>query len=93
MGRTPKINNQMGRDHWTKAWSMVLGGWGIQSEAVYGKTNERGMDIEDGKVNQGDVFHTIYSALGIDSTQSFNIGGKDVPIAAPVHEPIEDLLA
>ena len=93
MGRTPKINNQMGRDHWTKAWSMVLGGCGIQSEAIHGKTDDRGMDIVDGKVTQGDVFHTIYSALGIDSTQSFQIGGKDVPIAEPVHEPIEDLLA
>ena len=92
MGRTPKINNQMGRDHWTKAWSMVLGGCGIQAEAVYGKTDERGMEIVDGKMNQADLFHTIYSAIGIDATESFQVGGKDIPIAEPVHGPIEDLL-
>ena len=92
MGRTPKINNQMGRDHWTKAWSMVLGGCGIQSGAIYGKTDDRGMEIVDGKINQGDLFHPIYSAIGIDGTESFQTGGKSVPIAEPVHGPIEDLL-
>ena len=92
MGRTPKINKQLGRDHWTKGWSMVLGGCGIQSGAIYGKTDQRGMEIVDGKVNQADLFHTFYQALGIDSRQSFQTGGKDVPIAEPVHAPIEDLL-
>ena len=50
------------------------------------------MEIVDGKMNQADLFHTIYSAIGIDATESFQVGGKDIPIAEPVHGPIEDLL-
>jgi uncharacterized protein (DUF1501 family) len=41
-GRTPKINQRYGRDHWSKAWSVALGGCGIQGGALVGKTNANG---------------------------------------------------
>ena len=39
-GRTPRINQYYGRDHWGKSWSVALAGCGIQSGAVIGKTNK-----------------------------------------------------
>ena len=36
-GRTPRINARYGRDHWSKSWSVVLGGCGIHAGAVLGK--------------------------------------------------------
>ena len=92
MGRTPKINEQLGRDHWNKAWSLVLGGCGIHTGAVFGKTDKTGREVVEGRVNQADLFHTFYQALGIDSTASFETNGKEIPMAEPAHGPIEDLL-
>ena len=46
----------------------------------------------EGRVNQADLFHTFYQALGIDSTASFETNGKEIPMAEPAHGPIEDLL-
>ncbi len=92
MGRTPKINNQMGRDHWNKSWSIALGGGGIQPGAVYGKTDNKGIEILDGKVDQSDLFHTFYRAVGIDPNAVFDTNVKTVPLAEPAHGPIEELL-
>ena len=92
MGRTPKINNQMGRDHWSKSWSIALGGGGIQPGAVYGKTDNKGIEILDGKVDQSDLFHTFYRAVGIDPNAVFDTNAKTVPLAEPAHGPIEELL-
>ncbi len=48
-GRTPNINLYYGRDHWSKAWSVVMGGANVQRGGVYGKTNETGTEVIDGK--------------------------------------------
>src|SRR5262249_14946157 len=38
-GRTPKINQGKGRDHYAPAWSVVLGGGGIKGGQAVGKTS------------------------------------------------------
>lgn len=92
MGRSPRINKALGRDHWCKGWSLVLGGCGIQKGTVYGKTDRRGTEVIDGAVNQADLFHTFYTALGLDSARSFEVNGRSLPIADPGHGPISELL-
>ena len=91
-GRTPRINARYGRDHWGTAWSVCLGGAGIQPGAVIGKTNETGTKVTDREVDHGDLFHTYLSAVGLDSTDNFNIGGREFPLADPAKEPIRELL-
>jgi uncharacterized protein (DUF1501 family) len=91
-GRTPKINDRYGRDHWGTAWSVVLGGAGIQPGAVIGRTNAAGTAVEDGKVDHGHVFHTILQAIGVDSQGEFAIAGRSHPIADPAKGPITELL-
>ena len=92
-GRTPKINKGYGRDHWGTAWSVVLGGTGIQPGAVIGKTNENGTTVIDREVDHGHIFHTILQAVGVESTGEFEIGGRTFPIADPAKNCITELLA
>jgi WD40 repeat protein len=69
-GRTPRINDRYGRDHWGKAWSVALGGCGIKAGAVVGKTNANGTAVTDREVNGGHLFHTYLQAVGIDSLEA-----------------------
>ncbi len=92
-GRTPKINRNYGRDHWGTAWSVCVGGAGIQPGAVIGKTNANGTAVTDREVDHGHLFHTYLRAVGVDSKLEFNIGGRKFPIADPAKGPISELLA
>jgi uncharacterized protein (DUF1501 family) len=92
-GRTPQINNRFGRDHWGTAWSVALGGCGIQPGAAIGKTNANGTEVIDREVDHGHLFHTYLSAIGVDSTGEFDAGGRKIPMAEPAAAPITELLA
>jgi hypothetical protein len=67
-GRTPRINDNGGRDHWARGWSVVIGGGGIKGGQVYGSTTKDGMDVDQDKCGVGDVFATVFAALGLDPT-------------------------
>jgi uncharacterized protein DUF1501 len=91
-GRTPRINQHYGRDHWGKAWSICMGGAGIARGHVVGKTNKNGTEVTEREVDTGHLFHTYLRALGIKSTGNFMIAGKKMPMADPAFEPITELL-
>jgi uncharacterized protein (DUF1501 family) len=91
-GRTPTINSNYGRDHWGSAFSVVLGGCGIQKAAVLGKTNENGTAVIEHEVDHGQLFHTYLRAVGIDPTAEINVGGRDMPLADPSKSAIKELL-
>jgi len=91
-GRTPTINQYYGRDHWGTAWSICLAGAKIARGAVVGKTNETGTAVVDREVNQGHLFHTYLTALGLDSMGHFQVAGRDVPLADPAFQPIKELI-
>jgi len=92
-GRTPNINLYAGRDHWSAAWSVVLGGAKIQRGAVIGKTNDKGTAVADRQVDHANLFHTYLQAVGLDSMAPFYIGGRPVPMADPASSAIDELLA
>lgn len=91
-GRTPRINQYYGRDHWGKSWSICLGGAGVQRGAVIGKTNDTGTEVVDREVDHGNLFHTYLQAVGIDTMADFDIDGRPMPVADPASEPIKELL-
>ena len=93
MGRTPRINNRAGRDHWGNAWSVAMAGCGIKQGVVHGKTNEDGTSVIDGEVDLGHLFHTWLTALGLDPTDAYDIGGGENPIGTPAASAIKELLA
>jgi hypothetical protein len=92
-GRTPRINERYGRDHWGNSWSVALGGCGVTNGAAFGKTNENGTKVVDGEVDHRHLFHTYLSAVGLDPTGTFDIDGRDVLMADPEGHAIEEILA
>jgi hypothetical protein len=92
-GRTPHINLYYGRDHWSKAWSIVMAGAKVARGAAFGQTNADGTEVIDGQVDHGQIFHTYLQAVGVDSTQSLIVDGREVPMADPAAEPIWKVLA
>jgi hypothetical protein len=92
-GRTPNINQGYGRDHWGNAWSVLLGGGRIAPGAVIGKTNDNGTAVADRQVDHANLFHTYLQAVGLDSTSTFDIAGRPIPMADPASAPIKELLA
>ncbi len=91
-GRTPRVNHRYGRDHWSKAWSVLMAGCRMPRGATYGATNDNGTEVVDGEVDHGNLFHTYLAAVDVDTSGSFSIEGRDIPIADPSSEPIYDLL-
>lgn len=92
-GRTPEIRPDNGRDHWQDSWSVVLGGCGIQVGGVLGATNENGTEIKDRPVHVAEMFHTYMQAVGLDPTATYDVGGNNVPVAAPERTAVKELLS
>ncbi len=92
-GRTPRINDRYGRDHWSKAWSVAMAGCGLKAGAAVGKTNPNGTAVTDREVNGGHLFHTYFRALGLDPTKKFHPDDRPVPIADPKTSAISEILA
>ncbi len=90
-GRTPRINQNTGRDHWARCWSVVLGGGAIKGGQVYGATSKDGMDIADKPCSIGDLFATVYKGLGIapDTKVRDNLGR---PLEIAQGKPLEGLV-
>ncbi len=70
-GRTPRINGSAGRDHWSGAFSVCLGGGGIKTGQVVGSTNDRAEYPKERPIRVEDVASTIYHALGIDAEKEY----------------------
>ena len=92
-GRTPKINPQVGRDHFPNAWSTVLCGGGIKGGQTVGKTSDDGMKVEDRPVSVQDLFATMCKAVGLDSMkQNISNVGRPIRLADPTAKPINEIV-
>lgn len=92
IGRTPRINNRSGRDHYVRCWSAALAGGGIKGGQVYGASDEDGFDVKDNPVTEGDFFATIYKALGVDPTTENYNGIRPIPLAPFGSKVVQDLI-
>lgn len=64
-GRTVKINNDGGRDHWPKAFSTLVAGGGVQGGVIHGETDPRGSEPTKLPVGPPDLAATVFTQLGI----------------------------
>lgn len=92
IGRTPKINNRAGRDHYVRCWTTALAGCGIKGGLMYGESDQDGNEVKDHPVTEGDFFATIYQALSIDPKQENLAGVRPVPLAPFGSTVVSDLL-
>ena len=65
-GRTPKINPRTGRDHFPKAFNVVLSGGGVRGGQVIGATGDTGMEVTSRPVTVPDLFCSFYHSLKIN---------------------------
>ena len=65
-GRTPKINNNSGRDHWPRVCNALLACGGMKTGQVIGTTDRLGGEADDRPVHFQEVFATLYHNMGID---------------------------
>jgi hypothetical protein len=70
-GRTPRINQTTGRDHWPRSWSVVMGGCGIKGGQVVGATDQDGIEVIDREMGVMDVVATMSQAIGLDLSTEF----------------------
>lgn len=64
-GRTPRINQDVGRDHWAKSWSVMIGGGGLKGGQAVGDTGPDGDDLVGKSYLPGDIWATVAHAIGI----------------------------
>jgi hypothetical protein len=92
-GRTPRINPRGGRDHYPRAFNVLLAGGGIQGGQVIGSTDAAGGTVEDRPVTVVDLFQTFCKSLGIDSTiENIAPNGRPIKIVDG-GEPVNELFA
>jgi hypothetical protein len=90
-GRTPKVNNDAGRDHYPGVFSAALAGGPVKGGRVLGESDARGAFPKTNPKTPQDVLATIYAHLGVDPTQQYlNNTGRPIPVL-PSGRPIEEL--
>jgi hypothetical protein len=91
-GRTPRINNGAGRDHWPQVSCALLAGGGMRTGQAIGATNRLGEYAVSRPVHHGEVIATIYRNLGLDPMTTF----LNDPTGRPQHlvdrEPMRELV-
>ena len=92
-GRTPAINGQGGRDHFGRAWTVVLAGGGIKGGQVYGASDRDGFEVAEKMVDEGAYFATIYKALGVNHRAKHYLGSRPIWATPDGSKPIAELLA
>jgi hypothetical protein len=90
-GRTPKINNFGGRDHWGGVFSFVLAGAGISGGQVYGSSDKTGAFPASNRVQPPELTATIFHLLGIGHDATFR-DRTGRPLAVSKGEPLWKLL-
>jgi len=78
-GRTPKINENDGRDHYPQAWSAVLAGGGVRGGIAHGATDADGAKVVDKPVGIPDFFATLATLLGLDPQKQLR-----TPVGRPI---------
>ena len=92
-GRTPKINKDAGRDHWSNAMSVMFAGAGCPGGTVIGATDRAGYSAVDRVLSPENFASTVYRKLGIDPNSVYY-----TPQGRPTHlvsdgTPIDELFA
>lgn len=81
-GRTPTINGNAGRDHYARAWSVVVGGGSIRGGLAVGATDEEGRKVITEPYSAEDLMATVCKSLGINMETTYQSkSGRPMQIA------------
>jgi hypothetical protein len=89
-GRTPKINKDAGRDHWSRVNSALLAGGGMKTGQVIGSTDSAAAEAKDEPIQYPSVLATVYKNLGIDpQAMVYDVSNRPSPILPGGILPLE----
>jgi hypothetical protein len=93
-GRTPKINGQVGRDHWPQVNLAIMAGGGMKSGQVIGATDRIAGEAISRPVTFGEIYATLYKNLGIDVANTWvnDIEGRPQSLVEQNASPIAELV-
>jgi hypothetical protein len=89
-GRTPKPNARGGRDHYPKAWSMVMAGGGVLGGQVIGGTDAGANEAVDRPVTVPDLFASWAHAFGLDARKVFYAGDRPITLVDKAGKPVRE---
>ncbi|HEY7158003.1 MAG TPA: DUF1501 domain-containing protein, partial [Gemmataceae bacterium] len=79
-------------DHYVRCWTVVLAGGGVKGGQVYGSSDLDGKDVKDDAVSEGDLFATIYTALGVNPRAKHYVGQRPVWVTPEGSKALRSLL-
>jgi len=93
-GRTPRINDAAGRDHWARCFSCLMAGGGLRGGSIVGASDPDGMDPIERPVKVHDLHATLCHSLGIDLKKEVNTPlGRPMRLVQKEATPIHELFA
>ena len=93
-GRTPKINNNAGRDHWPQVSCALIAGGGMRTGQVIGATNRLGEHAVDRPVTFQEIWATLYHNLGLNlrAVREFDLRGRPQYLVDDGTEPLKEVV-
>jgi hypothetical protein len=91
-GRSPRVNDTGGRDHWPGAMSVLMAGGGLRSGVVVGATSPNGEHPIDRTLGPADILATVYHQLGVDYRREFANGDGRPVLLLQDGEPVRELV-
>src|SRR5205823_10175783 len=90
-GRTPRVNNDAGRDHYPNVFSAALAGGPVQGGRVVGASDSRGAFPRVNAKKPQDVLATMYRHLGVDVTRQYTDGAGRPHAVLSSGTPLQEL--
>jgi hypothetical protein len=91
-GRTPRINDNISRDHWPQCYTVLLAGGGVKRGFVYGASDKNGELPDRDPVRPDDLAATMFYLLGIDpETEVYDRANR--PLVIATGNPLTGIMA
>jgi uncharacterized protein (DUF1501 family) len=91
-GRTPRVNNGAGRDHWAPLSTLCLAGGGLRMGQAVGQSSARAERPQTSPIGPQDLMATVFHVLGLPQGLHFNDPtGRPMPMISGGH-PIAELV-
>lgn len=90
LGRTPHVNENVGRDHWTGCWSGIVAGGKVAGGKVVGSSNASAAEPTERPIDLGELTATLLQWCGVDGlSHRFQFGGQELSLVP--HAPLNEL--
>lgn len=93
-GRTPKISDLVGRDHWPQVNCALMAGGGLRHGQVIGSTDRIAGEVASRPVTFGEVYATLFHHLGIDVSQTTiaDLNGRPQYLVENAANPLREMI-